>query len=380
MFLLVTIIVAINLSGCENQLLRSAKETLMGTEKRKASKENIQDTLNQTQVGNLEGKPETLQQKIRDFLLSTNINGSVSIIKNNQVIFLEGIGYADQDKQLPNNAYSNYPIASISKLFLATSLMKLQEEHKINIQDPVSKYIPNFPNGRNVKLYNLMSHTSGISNFQWKMNDTSPLKMVQEIEKKHTKFQAGTKWQYLDANYIVLGYILEKVTGTPLHEFIQKNILNVVHMQNTGFMTHENPAPYNTVGYMMKDGHVVQTNNFNIYRLFACGDIYSSPYDLSLFDHALLTGQLLTKESINQMLTPRSRSKYGLGLYYNGTAAYSLGVLGGFRTMHAYFNDNTSVVVFLNQIDNGVHIDNIVFHLYQIVKNSSVHPTPLPKS
>jgi CubicO group peptidase (beta-lactamase class C family) len=371
--------------GCENHVFFGAETKVKAVENVKAVEEvkeikvDNRDLINQQKAEEARKNQELLQNRIREYLLSSNISGAVSVVKNNQIIFNEGVGYANTEKQLLNQPSTTYPIGSISKVFVATSIMKLQEENKLNIQDPVSKYIPNFPNGNNIKLYNLLTHTSGIQPLRWQKGDTTPLQLVQEIEKLPIKFQAGEKWDYLDANYVVLGYILEKVTGSSLHEFIQKNIFDKVPMKDTGFMTHEHPVPYDSIGYSIKNGKVEKTQYFNTYALFACGDIYSTPYDLAQFDHALLTGQLVSKNSLNQMITPSPKSLYGLGLYYDGVAATSHGVLGGWHTYHAYYNDHTSVVVFLNQKNKETNIAQITDQIYQMVKSATIPEVSPPK-
>ncbi|MDN3018494.1 serine hydrolase [Paenibacillus sp. BSR1-1] len=369
--LMLMFVVLINTTGCEMQFLQNSNAMIKKPDQKQVSKKsNLVNTNLKDKESTYEDK-EQLQKNIRELLFSKNVSGSVLVAKDNQVIFSEGIGYANKEKKLLNDASTTYPIGSISKLFLATSIMRLQEEKKLNIEDPVLKYIPNFPNGSKIKLYHLMTHTSGIQALHWHKGDVTPLNLIQEIEKGPIKFQPGTKWDYLDANYIVLGYILEKVTGTSLHDFIQKNILDQVPMLHTGFMTHEHPAPFTSIGYIMKNGEVEPVKFMNVYHLFACGDIYSTPYDMSLFDRALLNGKLVSKSSVEQMLTPGYNRKYGLGLYYNKSAAYSLGVVGGWYTMHAYFNDQTSVVVFLNEKDKITQIDSVVFQIYQMVKDYS---------
>jgi CubicO group peptidase (beta-lactamase class C family) len=116
---------------------------------------------------------------------------------------------------------------------------------------------------------------------------------------------------------------------------------------------------------------------FNIPALFGCGDIYSTASDLSKFDQALMSGKLISKDSLIQMTTPSSKSSYGLGLYNNGKFVYSRGVLGGFDTMHSYYTDNTSIVVFLNTRDLVMkHIDEISGNIYQIVVDTLNPPKP----
>lgn len=374
--LLLIIFVAVNLSACENPLYSSKRVD----KPIKATKngDNIKTATDQVEMEKKkememeQRNEEALQKKIHEYLLAKNLSGSVSVIKNNHVLVQEGVGYANVEKKLLNQPSTTYPIGSITKIFVATSIMMLQDQHKLNIQDPISKYIPNFPNGNQIKIYNFLNHTSGIQAYHGHKGDTTSLKLVQTIEKSPVKFQPGAKWDYLDANYIVLGYLVEKVTGSPLHEFIQKNIIDQVQLKNTGFITRENPEPYTSIAYLQKENNVDITKGLGGYPLFGCGDIYSTPYDLSQFDQALMDGKLVSKESLKQMLTPSQHCKYGLGLYNTETRAYSLGVLGGWYTMHAYYYDKTSVVLFLNERHKGMEIDSYITDIYKMVKESPI--------
>lgn len=375
--LLVVIAVLISLSACNNIFFHSHKSDSMETTKIKAKKDNkIETPENET----LQKNKDILDKKIRDYLAANKLSGSVYVEQNHTMLFNEGIGFADAEKKILNQPSTTYPFGSITKVFVATSIMKLQEEHKLNIQDPVSKYIPGFPNGNNIKLYHLLTHTSGIQKLYWHKGDVTPLSLIQEIKRMPVKFQPGQKWDYLDANYITLGFIIEKVTGAPLHDFIQKNIFDAIPLKETGFMTSEHPAPYSSVGYLTKNNKTERTEYFNIHSLFSCGDVYGTAADLSKFDQALMDGKLVSRESLSQMMTRSAKSLYGLGLYNNNKAVYSIGVLGGWYTMHSYYNDKTSIVVLLNARDKETHIDKISIDIHQMVSDTLNPPKPVPKA
>jgi CubicO group peptidase (beta-lactamase class C family) len=319
-------------------------------------------------------KDDKIQQNIKAYFLTNGLSGSVAVVQDNRTIVNEGIGYADKRNKILNQSTTTYPIASITKTFVATSIMMLQEQDKLNIQDPVSKYIPNFPNGSKMKLYHLLTHTSGIQHLQWKKKiylRFLPLKgLIWEIERAPIKFQPGEKWDYQDENYMILGYIVEKVSGMDLHDFIQKNIFEQVQMNNSGFITRLHRTPYSSVGYLEKNGHVETIKNVSTFTLFGNGDIYSTAYDLTKYDQALMNGRLISKESLKEVLTPSSKSSYGLGLYNKGNIIYSIGGLGGWYSMHAYYpGDQTYIAVLLNKRKTTTNIEQVTGDLYQIVKN-----------
>jgi teichoic acid D-alanine hydrolase len=356
--LLVVALISINLSACQNNSVKASNASTNSQQSPSINK-NISNE-------------ELLQKKINDYLVNNNLSGSVFVGRNNQVLFNGAVGYANMEKKLLNQTSTTYPIASITKIFVATSIMQLQEKHKLNIQDPVSKYIPDFPNGTNIKLYNLLTHTSGLQTPHWNKSDFSPLSLVKEIESENMrlKFPPGTEWDYEDVNYMVLGYILEKTTGTTLYNYIQKNIISKIQLKQTGFMTPARPEPYTSISYLSTGKKVQRTQVQNIYRLYACSDIYSTTTDIAKFDKALMNGQLVSKDSLKQMLTPSSKSKYGLGLYIISDRAWSNGFMFGWVSTHSYFKDNTQIVVLTNVKNKNINVDKITSDIYELVKKS----------
>lgn len=309
----------------------------------------------------------TIHQRIRDYLVSKRVNGSVAMVKNKQLIFNEGVGFSNIKNRTVNQSGTTFPIGSITKVIVATSIMQLQEKGKLSIQDPVSKFIPSFPNGRDIKLIHLLNHTSGIKSPLFHQGDLLPRDIIKTIEKRPVAFPAGAEWDYNDINYLVLGVIVEKVAGTSLHAYIQKNIFDKASMSHAGFITRKNPDSFHSIGYTRIAGNMIKTKHLNIPFLFGCGDIYATAHDLILFDEALMAGKLVTKGSLKEMLTQGPKSKYGLGLYISGNRVYSRGVLSGWESLHVYFNDKTSIVILLNVRDKKINIRQVANNLYKIM-------------
>ncbi len=382
-FLLAAILI-FYMGGCENPFSQNIESANKHSNKKREKKTTEKNELNAKEelqkneherVALAQKNEEMLQQKIRDYLNTNSLSGTIAVVRGKHILFNEGVGYTNIEKKVLNTPSTTYPIGSITKIFVSTSIMMLQERKKLTIQDPVSKYISNFPNGDKIKLYHLLTHTSGIRSPHWQKNDKTPLDLIQEIAKGSVKFQPGEKWDYLDANYMVLGYIVEKVTGTSLHEFIQENIFDKVPLKETGFFTHENPEPYTSKSYVKKDDKIEKTNSLNPYLLFGCGDIYTTAYDLAQFDQALLSGKLVSKNSLEQMTTPSAaQPKYALGIYndYDRNYYFSIGVLGGWYSMHGYYKDNnhTQIVILMNSRTKTTEIGSIMKNIYRIIMDS----------
>jgi len=307
----------------------------------------------------------SIQQGIRKYLISHHVNGSIAVVKKNEIIFQEGMGFANRKRQIANQPSTAHPIASITKLMVATSIMQLQDQGKITIQDSVSTYIPDFPNGKNIKLIHLLNHTSGIKAPRWYSGNKKPTVIVKRLNTTSIRFPPGTQWDYNDINYFVLGFIVEKVSREPLHEYIQKNIFNKASMAHSGFIS-DMPPVYST-GYLKLGNQLIPANRLNTDLLFGCGDIYSTVLDLCLFDEALMSGKLVSKHSLKEMLTPGPKSNYGLGLYVSDSMVYSRGVVGGWESLHVYFKNKTSIAILLNVRDKGLDIHQVAKDVYKMM-------------
>ncbi|WHY85325.1 serine hydrolase domain-containing protein [Neobacillus novalis] len=311
-----------------------------------------------------------LQRKLRSYLRANHLNGSVAIVKENQIIFHEGVGFTDFQQRIANKPATAHPIASITKLIVAASIMRLEDKQKLSIQDEVAAYIPDFPNEKKIKIIHLLNHTSGIDTPRWQPGNPKPAEIVKKIASKPIRFPAGAEWDYNDINYLILGLIVEKVSGLPLHEYIRKNIFTKASMRHSGFITEEQAAAHYSTGYLKLGNKLVAAKPLKTDVLFGCGDIYSTVVDLCLFDKALMNGNLVSKRSLKKMLTPSAKSKYGLGLYVTTDKVFSRGVVGGWESLHVYFKNKTAMAILLNVRDKEIDIHQVSNDLYKLISEA----------
>lgn len=291
--------------------------------------------------------------KIDEYLKSLKFNGSVLVVKNNKVVLNKGYGYADFENKLPNNSETAFYIGSITKVFISTAIMQLQEQGKLNINDPLSKYVPDFPNGNQIKLFHLLTHTSGIPEHSETNQKISHDDLIKKIEKGHLKFQPGTNWDYSDSNYSILAYIVEKITKVPLNLYVKEHIFNKADMKNTGFGDTYYQEPFPSKGFKQKDNVMISPALPDMSQLFGCGDIYTTPYDMYLFDKALYTGKLLSADSLKQYFTP-FKHNYAFGLYRDPGSYSDHGVLPGWNTLNSFSKNGNEFVVLFSNVQNGV--------------------------
>ena len=294
----------------------------------------------------------TKNSNIDNYLKSIHFNGTVLVVKNNNVLINKGYGYANIEKKNSNNSETVFYIASITKLFVSTAIMQLQEQGKLNIHDTISKYIPNFPNGNVITLYQLLTHTSGIAQQSEPNQKISHEDLLAKIEKLHLKFQPGSSWFYSDSNYVILAYILEKVTHQTLDSYIQNHIFTTVGMEHTGYGNDFNKEPYQTTGYKINNGQMIHPSLPDMSQLFGCADIYTTPYNLYLFDKALYNGKLVSKESVKQIFTP-VKNHYGFGIYRDPGSYSDHGVLPGFNLENSFNLTGNEYVILFSNVQNG---------------------------
>nr|WP_245592374.1 serine hydrolase domain-containing protein [Ectobacillus panaciterrae] len=307
---------------------------------------------------------------IDEYLKSLNFNGSALVVKDDKVVMNKGYGYADFEKKLPNNSETVYYIGSITKVFISTSIMQLQEQGKLNITDSLSKYIPDFPYGNQIKLYNLLTHTSGIPEHSEPNEKISHADLIKKIEQGHLISQPGTKWNYSDSNYSILAYIVEKVTDEPLDMYVKEHIFNIARMKHTGFGEAFYKEQFASKGYKQKENEMISPSLPDMSQLFGCGDIYTTAYDLYLFDKALYTEKLLSKDSLKQFFTP-FKHNYALGLYRDPGSYSDHGVLPGWNTLNSFSKNGNEFIVLLSNVQNGVKsLGAVNNQIYVMLRNN----------
>ncbi|MFC7393441.1 serine hydrolase domain-containing protein [Scopulibacillus cellulosilyticus] len=300
-------------------------------------------------------------KNIDSYLKSIHFNGSAMVVKDGKVVIDKGYGFANREKRIKNNSNTVYYIGSITKSFVSTALMQLQEKGKVNVHDSLAKYLPNFPHANQLTLFDLLTHTSGIREIDESQKKLTREQLMQKIGKnaQMLMFAPGTRWAYSDSNYSILGYVVEKVSGESLHDYIQQHIFQPAGMNQSGFGTQFKKEPYPSTGYKIKNGTMYTPAIPDFSQLFGCGDIYTTASDLYKFDHALASGKLVSKESYKQIFTP-FKATYGFGWYIDPGSVSSHGVLPGWNGLNSYGKSGKVYVVLLSNIENNIKSFGIV--------------------
>lgn len=289
--------------------------------------------------------------------------GSVLVAYKGKVILAKGYGMANYTFGEPNTPQTKFFIGSITKQFTAAAIMILQERGLLDVHDPISKYLPEYPGatGDKITIENLLTHTSGVPNYtdvpelmMKRTRNLSPSDLLDLFKNEPLEFEPGTDFHYSNSGYIILGAIIEKISGQSYEAFLHHEILNKVGMHNSGYARREAGLPDRADGYTIDDRRApIEALPISFSVLHTAGAMYSTVEDMLKWDQALYNQQILSRESIEQMLTPL-RNNYGYGWViessYGHTHTFHGGFIDGFNTtFDRWIDDGLCVVVFSNE-------------------------------
>jgi CubicO group peptidase (beta-lactamase class C family) len=245
-------------------------------------------------------------------VIRTNDPGlAVLVAQDGKILFEKGYGLADRAHHVPVIPQTTFRIGSITKQFTASAILKLQEEGKLSVGDKLSKYIPDFPRGDEVTLRHLLTHTSGIHSYTDEpdflsrvTNATSTEAIIEEMKKYPYDFDPGAKWSYDNSGYMLLGYIVEKVSGQSYGDFLRENFFEPLGMTETGvYRAHPGP-PHEALGYSLGTKGFARALNWDMSWAGGAGALYSTVEDLYRWDEGIFNGRVLAAASLAAAFTP----------------------------------------------------------------------------
>ena len=246
-------------------------------------------------------------------------SGSVLVARQGEVLSNKGYGLKNISEKTMNDSNTVFQIGSITKQFTAAIILQLEEKHKLSVQDKLSKYIPDYPKGDSITIENLLTHTSGVYNYTndrefMQKGSIVPISrdsLIRLFKYKPLDFSPGTKYSYSNSGYILLGYVIEKVTGKPYFQVVHENIFGPLHMTHSGFdfkglMSTDKATGYTNPSAGLK-AEIVDSS-----VSLAAGAIYTTTGDLYKWDRALYTDRIISQSSLQKAFTPHLEH-YGYG-------------------------------------------------------------------
>ncbi|MBN2092442.1 serine hydrolase [candidate division KSB1 bacterium] len=309
---------------------------------------------------NSENDMDQIDQYITAYVEMNQFSGSILISRNNQIIVNKGYGMANYEHEIPNHPKTKFRIASLTKQFTAMAVLILDENDNLDINDSLAKYIPDYPRGDEIKIFHLLTHTSGIPdhtefpdfNLDRRVYQYSLLDTVKKFKNKPLEFSPGEKFKYSNSGYILLGYIIEQVSKMPYEEYIEHNIFKPLKMKNSGFEHPKKVIRNFADGYNLDNNEIIRAKYRDMSNAHASGALYSTTEDLLLWDRALYTEQLIGKASLQKMFTPfKAQYGYGWGIVdlFDRKMAGHNGEIDGFKAnISRFINDDACIIVLSN--------------------------------
>jgi CubicO group peptidase (beta-lactamase class C family) len=249
--------------------------------------------------------------------------GVVIVARNGQPIFQKAYGMANYELNVPNTLDTKFRIGSVSKTFTAAAIMKLNEQKKLNIDDPICNYIENCPaSWKEITIRHLLVHTSGLVNYTslpeakgtFLLVPHSHEEVLELFRNKPLESEPGMKYNYNNSGYYLLGVIIEKVTGKTCAAYFKEALFDPCKLRNTGFDKNETLLNKRASAYKLTSDNLLEnTYTINMENSFAIGGLYSTASDLLLWDQVFYGNELFSPASLEHIFSRNKNTSYGLG-------------------------------------------------------------------
>lgn len=294
------------------------------------------------------------------------VGGAVGIVKDGNLVYIKTYGLRNIAKNEPVDENTRFEIGSVTKQFTAAAILQLQEAGKLSIDDKLARYFPNFPHADDITLRQLLNQVTGLEDYLHhlppdKFSSNGGLDAVAALVNVPLRFTPGTRWEYSNTNYYVLGKVIEKVSGESFEAYVRGHLFRPAGMTHSAFIQDESSLTDHAVGYWKGPDDKLPPQPAPLIRdgwAGGAGEIVSTIADMAAWDNALASGKIVTAQDYALMSTPPvlpngARDTYGMGLgvdpleghrriWHNGGSAGSI-------TMNAtYPDDHLDIIVFEN--------------------------------
>ncbi|PTX59021.1 CubicO group peptidase (beta-lactamase class C family) [Kordia periserrulae] len=256
-----------------------------------------------------------------------NASGATILVaKDGEVVFRKAYGKANLELNVDMKPENVFEIGSITKQFTAVGVLMLLEEGKLSLEDEITKYLPEYPTqDTKITIHHLLTHTSGIKSYtsmpslqEYARKDVTPMELIDSFKNEPMDFKPGEQYLYNNSGYVILGYIIEKITGKSYEEFIQKRIFDKLNMNNSYYGSKSTLIENRANGYQQGESGYVNANYLSMTIPYAAGSLMSTVDDLFTWNTAIRNHKLISKESTkkaftNYTLNNGSPINYGYG-------------------------------------------------------------------
>ena len=315
---------------------------------------------------------DTMEERIDGILTAySNPDGpgaAVLVMKNDSVVFKKGYGLADIEKGTPISPSTNFRLASVTKQFTAMTVLMLSEKGRLDLEDGIHKYFPDFPSyGKEIRVRHLLTHTSGLQDYEdlipgtlsRQVLDSDCLQLMYTTDSLY--FPAGSRYRYSNTGYAILALITEKVSGRRFADFLKDSVFNPVGMPTTVALEEGRSSVQNRAyGHSRKDNGWWQTDQSQTSAVLGDGGIYSNVEELatwasSLWRHRLISDSMQRKAWTGALTNDGTGIDYGFGWHIEGEGGHPHhdGSTMGFRNHILLYPEKRMMVVVLTNRNEG---------------------------
>jgi CubicO group peptidase (beta-lactamase class C family) len=266
-----------------------------------------------------------LETFVREETAADRFSGAVLVAKDGDVLFSKAYGLADREQEIPNTVHTRFRVGSMNKMFTAVAILQLVEARKVDLEAPLGTYLTDYPNRKiaeQVTIHQLLTHTGGTGDifgpeFEAHREELRTLADYVELYgERDPEFEPGSEWSYSNYGFILLGAVVEAVTGQSYYDYVREHIYEPAGMTRTGSLPEAKEVPDRAVGYMdLGGGTDWQPNTDTLpYRGTSAGGGYSTVEDFKRFAEALLDDELLNRDSTELLIT--GKEEIGPGVSY----------------------------------------------------------------
>ena len=346
-------------------------------------------TAAQTSAGN--GLSQKIDELISGSYQSIAPGCAVLVASKGQIVYKKAFGIADLELNVPMHPGMIFRIGSVTKQFTAVAILKLVEEGKISWNDSIQQFIKNFPYKKHViTIENLLTHTSGITGYDVLdfhipnaiRIDISPKQFIDSLAPLPLEFIPGTKYHYSNSNYLLLGYIIEQVTGKSYQKYLEENIFKQAGLSDTHYDSPAKIIANRVKGYVKDSAGYRNADYISMVQVFSAGALVSNVTDLFKWHQALYSNKLVKKEILEKAFTPfrlsdGKLSEYGYGWFIANWGANKYiahgGEIDGFRAMELYVPGKDIFVTALFNSENDAFL-NVTMMIADLVMGKTAPP------
>jgi len=298
---------------------------------------------------------------------SQHFMGAAAITVNAKTEFAEACGWADAEWKVANTVDTRFRTGSIAKQFTAVALLLLYQDGKLSLSDPIGKYLPDLPESwRSATIHQLLTHTSGVPIPDYDALDKSyplgptPTQMLALLRDKPLLYPHGTRLTYNNTGYILLGFLIEKVSGAKYERFIQERLFDQLGMRDSGFDDIHRIVPRRAGGYALDGADLRNADPIDPLTAWSAGGFYSTVHDLTVWSEALAHGKLLNPDSTKRMFSVYPETllegmHYGYGVVlaerFGHELQYHGGGIKGFNSALQRYPQVNLVIAVMSNLD-----------------------------